>query len=153
MTQQDRRSFLRNLGSAVGASAALAISDIPWGGPIGCVRVALIDGQFVANPTIAQMYTSSLDLIYVGTKKDMLMIEGSADQLPEDKFIEALELCTQRLPAKTARVFMMREVLEMSTEEICKELGITPTNLWVILHRARLSLRECIEIKWGAAGA
>ena len=39
------------------------------------------------------------------------------------------------------------------TEEICKELGITPTNLWVILHRARLSLRECIEIKWGAAGA
>jgi polyribonucleotide nucleotidyltransferase len=74
-----------------GASAALAISNIPWNGPIACVRVALIDGQFVANPTIAQMYTSSLDLIYVGTKKDMLMIEGSADQLPEDKFIEALE--------------------------------------------------------------
>ncbi|HEX7631085.1 MAG TPA: polyribonucleotide nucleotidyltransferase [Lacunisphaera sp.] len=74
-----------------GASAALAISDIPWGGPIGCVRVALIDDQFVANPTIEQMFSSSLDLIYVGNEKDMLMIEGSADQLPEDKFIEALE--------------------------------------------------------------
>lgn len=74
-----------------GASAALAISDIPWNGPIGCVRVGLIDDQFVANPTIEQMYSSSLDLIYVGNEKDMLMIEGSADQLPEEKFIEALE--------------------------------------------------------------
>jgi polyribonucleotide nucleotidyltransferase len=74
-----------------GASAALAISDIPWAGPIAAVRVGLIDGQFVANPTIEQMYGSSLDLIYVGTKKDMLMIEGSADQIPEEEFIKALE--------------------------------------------------------------
>jgi polyribonucleotide nucleotidyltransferase len=73
-----------------GASAALAISDIPWNGPIAAVRVAEIDGQFVANPTIEQMFTSSLDLIYVGNEKDMLMIEGSADQIPEDRFIEAL---------------------------------------------------------------
>jgi polyribonucleotide nucleotidyltransferase len=74
-----------------GASAALAISDIPWNGPIGCVRVAEIEGQFVANPTIEQMFASTLDLIYVGTEKDMLMIEGSADQMPEERFIEALE--------------------------------------------------------------
>jgi polyribonucleotide nucleotidyltransferase len=73
-----------------GASAALAISDIPWNGPIGCVRVALIDDKFVANPTIEQMYSSSLDLIYVGNAKDMLMIEGSADQISEEKFVEAL---------------------------------------------------------------
>jgi polyribonucleotide nucleotidyltransferase len=74
-----------------GASAALAISDIPWNGPIGASRIGLIDGKFVANPTIEQMFSSSLDLIYVGNEKDMLMIEGSADQLPEDQFIEALE--------------------------------------------------------------
>jgi polyribonucleotide nucleotidyltransferase len=74
-----------------GASAALAISDIPWNGPIAASRIGLIDGQFVANPTIEQMFSSSLDLIYVGNEKDMLMIEGSADQLPEDRFIEALE--------------------------------------------------------------
>ncbi|MBM3866027.1 MAG: polyribonucleotide nucleotidyltransferase [Verrucomicrobia bacterium] len=80
-----------------GASAALAISDIPWGGPIGCVRVALIEGQFVANPTIEQMYGSSLDLIYVGNKRDMLMIEGSADQLPEEEFIKALEFGHQAI--------------------------------------------------------
>ena len=73
-----------------GASAALAISDIPWNGPIAALRIGLIDGAFVANPTIEQMFSSSLDLIYVGSEKDMLMIEGSADQLPEDTFIEAL---------------------------------------------------------------
>ena len=73
-----------------GASAALAISDIPWNGPIGAIRVAQIDGQFVANPTIEQMYSSTLDLIDVGNEKDMLMIEGSADQITEERFIEAL---------------------------------------------------------------
>jgi len=73
-----------------GASAALAISDIPWNGPIAAVRVAEIDGAFVANPTIEQMFSSTLDLIYVGNEKDMLMIEGSADQIPEERFVEAL---------------------------------------------------------------
>lgn len=74
-----------------GASAALAISDIPWNGPIGAVRVGRIDGEFVTNPTLEEQYASELDLIYVGTKTDMLMIEGSAAQLPEDDFIDALE--------------------------------------------------------------
>jgi len=74
-----------------GASAALSISDIPWAGPIACVRVGLIDGQFVANPTLDQMAGSALDLIYVGSETDMLMIEGSADQLPEEEFCKALE--------------------------------------------------------------
>ncbi len=73
-----------------GASAALAISDIPWNGPIAAVRVGEIDGAFVANPTIEQMYSSTLDLIYVGNEKDMLMIEGSADQIAEERFVEAL---------------------------------------------------------------
>jgi polyribonucleotide nucleotidyltransferase len=80
-----------------GASAALAISDIPWAGPIAGVRVAEIDGQFVANPNLDQMAASSLDLIYVGTETDMLMIEGSADQIPEDRFIEALAFGQQAI--------------------------------------------------------
>jgi len=80
-----------------GASAALAISDIPWNGPIAAVRVGLIDGAFVANPNLDQMQSSSLDLIYVGNEKDMLMIEGSADQLPEEEFIKALEFGHQAI--------------------------------------------------------
>ncbi len=68
--------------------------------------------------------------------------------LENKKFLEVLELCAKLMPAKMARVFAMREVMELSTEEICKELGITATNCWVILHRARLILRECLETKW-----
>ena len=74
-----------------GASAALMISDVPWNGPVGCVRLAEIDGEFVVNPTNDQMFDSTLDLIYVGNEKEMMMIEGSADQMPEDRFIQALE--------------------------------------------------------------
>ncbi len=74
---------------------------------------------------------------------------GDPDQALENKkFIEALDLCTKNLPAKTARVFMMRDVMEMETEDICKALNITATNCWVMLHRARLSLRECLELTW-----
>lgn len=74
-----------------GASAAVLISDIPWNGPVGCIRLGQIDGEFVVNPTNEQQCDSDLDLIYVGTETEMLMIEGSADQLPEERFIEALE--------------------------------------------------------------
>lgn len=73
------------------ASAACLCSDIPWNGPIGCIRLGEIDGEFVVNPTHEEMFESTLDLIYVGNEKEMMMIEGSADQLPEARFIEALE--------------------------------------------------------------
>jgi len=108
-----------------GASAALAISDIPWGGPIGCVRVALIDGQFLANPTIEQMYSSSLDLIYVGTKKDMLMIEGSADQLPEEEFIKALEFGHQAIQPVIAAIEELQK-LAGKTKSTFPLVGATP---------------------------
>lgn len=79
------------------ASAAMMVSDIPWAGPIGCVRLGLIDGQWVINPTNDQKTLSDLDLLYVGNEKDMMMIEGSAMELPEDKFIEALEFAQQAI--------------------------------------------------------
>lgn len=64
------------------------------------------------------------------------------------QFIRILELCMEKMPAAMGRVFLMREWLELSTDEICKETGITATNLFVQLHRARLRLRECLEINW-----
>ncbi|MBB5349982.1 polyribonucleotide nucleotidyltransferase [Haloferula luteola] len=73
-----------------GASAALAISDVPFAGPIGAVRVGRIDGEFVINPTFEEREDSDLDLIYVGNKTDVIMIEGAADQLPEEEFVKAL---------------------------------------------------------------
>jgi polyribonucleotide nucleotidyltransferase len=74
-----------------GASAALCVSDIPFAGPIGAVRVGRVNGQFVANPTHVERDQSDLDLIYVGTENDVIMIEGAADELPEAEFVKALE--------------------------------------------------------------
>ncbi|MGB0292691.1 MAG: polyribonucleotide nucleotidyltransferase [Luteolibacter sp.] len=73
-----------------GASAALCLSDIPFAGPIGAVRVGRIGGEFVINPTHEQREESDLDLVYVGNKTDVIMIEGQADELPEEDFIKAL---------------------------------------------------------------
>jgi RNA polymerase sigma-70 factor (TIGR02943 family) len=76
---------------------------------------------------------------------------GSPEQhLQSRQFIEVLETCTERLPPTMGRVFLMREWLELSCEEICKELNLSATNLYVQLHRARLRLRECLEIHWFA---
>ncbi len=74
---------------------------------------------------------------------------GNPEQeLRSRQFFEVLELCCEKLPAAMARVFMMREWLELPSDEICKELRLTPTNLYVQLHRARLRLRECLELNW-----
>jgi polyribonucleotide nucleotidyltransferase len=74
-----------------GASAALCVSDIPFAGPIGAVRVGRVNGQFVANPTHTERERSDLDLIYVGTENDVIMIEGAAQEVPEADFVKALE--------------------------------------------------------------
>jgi RNA polymerase sigma-70 factor (ECF subfamily) len=70
--------------------------------------------------------------------------------LGQRQFFEVLEACMDQLPSTQGRVFMMREWLELETDEICKELSITATNLWVLLHRARLRLRECLQDHWFA---
>ena len=74
---------------------------------------------------------------------------GNPEQdLKSRQFFAILEACTDQLPAVQGRLFLMREWLEMSSEEICKELALTPTNLYVQLHRARLRLRECLDLNW-----
>ena len=78
--------------SIIGASAAMTISNIPWEGPIGAVRVGFIDGQIIINPTVTQMASSTLDLRMAGTADAILMVEAGADELPEDMMLEALKL-------------------------------------------------------------
>lgn len=68
--------------------------------------------------------------------------------LKSRQFWEVLEICLTRLPEKTARVFLMREVLGLETEEICKELALNPSNCLVVLHRARMGLRLCLDERW-----
>ena len=88
--------------SIIGASASLMVSDIPWAGPLGAVRVGRIGGKFVANPTHAEMAESDLDLVYVGNENDVVMYEGSAKEITEADFNAALKFgheCCQPLIA------------------------------------------------------
>ncbi|MEZ5304663.1 MAG: polyribonucleotide nucleotidyltransferase [Verrucomicrobiales bacterium] len=80
-----------------GASAALCLSDIPFAGPIGAVRVGRVNGEFVVNPTHEEREESDLDLIYVGNKTDVIMIEGAANELPEDDFCAALRFAQENV--------------------------------------------------------
>ena len=68
--------------------------------------------------------------------------------LEQKQFLGVLQTCMEKLPAKSAQIFMMRDVHETDNEEICKELNISTTNAWVMLYRARLGLRKCLEINW-----
>jgi RNA polymerase sigma-70 factor (ECF subfamily) len=97
---------------------------------------------------------ASNPLELIGFKAD-----GHFEQVPADwgnpeqdldnkQFFDILEACVSKLPPTQGRLFLMREWLELSCDEICKELDLTPTNLYVQLHRARLRLRECLELNW-----
>lgn len=74
---------------------------------------------------------------------------GNPEQdLRSRQFFLILEACTEKMPAAMGRIFLMREWLELTSDDICKELGLSSTNLYVTLHRARLRLRECLELNW-----
>ncbi len=78
-----------------GASAALMVSDIPWAGPLGAVRVGRIAGQFIVNPTHSELKDSDLDLVFVGSETEIVMFEGSAQEISEADFNAALEFGLQ----------------------------------------------------------
>ncbi|MET3130176.1 RNA polymerase sigma-70 factor (ECF subfamily) [Oxalobacteraceae bacterium GrIS 1.11] len=98
-----------------------------------------------------QSEDDAIDALFIadGHTRDMPRQWGDPDRALEQKdFFRVLEVCLEKLPAKTARIFMMREWLELETEEICKELAITTSNAWVLLYRARMRLRECLDLNW-----
>jgi polyribonucleotide nucleotidyltransferase len=106
----DQEHFIDIL-SIIGASTALMISDIPFGGPIGAVRVARIDGQLVFNPTNSQMEHSTLDLRLAGTKDAVIMVEAGAQEIPEEEMLEALHAGHQTMQTVIALQNQMRDVL------------------------------------------
>jgi RNA polymerase sigma-70 factor (ECF subfamily) len=95
-------------------------------------------------------------LDHIGFKADGHFNQPPADwgnpeqDLSSRQFMAIMDACVNKLPVMQGRLFLMREWLELSCEEICKELGLTPTNLYVQLHRARLRLRECLDLNWFA---
>ena len=79
------------IAALIGTSAALAISDIPWNGPVGAVKMGLVDGDLVINPTSEQRKVSDLDVTVVSTGKKVVMIEAGANEVPNDKMFEAIQ--------------------------------------------------------------
>lgn len=105
--------------SIVGASAALMVSDIPWDGPLGAVRIGRVGGKFIANPTHAEQAESDMDIIYVGNTSDIVMFEGSAKEIPEADFNAALQFGHEAVqPLITAQ-------LELAKRAGKKKRGIT----------------------------
>ncbi|WKZ52065.1 MAG: polyribonucleotide nucleotidyltransferase [Anaerolineales bacterium] len=93
------------------ASAAIMISDIPWGGPVGAVRVGRVDGQFIVNPTFKELDASDLDLRIAGTKDAILMVECGANEVPEDVMAAALDFGHQSIqPLIEAQLKMAAEI-------------------------------------------
>ena len=116
--------------SIIGASAALMVSDIPWAGPLGAVRVGRVKGKFIANPTHSEQTESDLDLVYVGNENDIVMYEGSANEITEADFNAALkfgqECCAPLIAAQKELVAKAgkkkREItLTKASDEILQE--------------------------------
>ena len=104
-----------------GASAACVVSDLPFAEPAGAVRVGRIDGQFVINPTNSQREHSQLDLVFAGTKDQVIMIEGSANELPEEDFIAALRVAQENVKVICEKQEELRAVCgkEKRAYELC----------------------------------
>jgi polyribonucleotide nucleotidyltransferase len=119
-----------------GASAALSVSDIPFAGPIGAVRVGRVNGALVVNPTHSQRQGSDLDMVYVGTAEEIIMIEGAADEMSEEDFINALQF---------AQPFV-RELTEMQ-RELAAQAGKPKRNVELMEVR-----QDLLEIAYQVAG-
>ena len=95
------------IAALIGTSAALAISDIPWNGPVGALKVGLVDGKLVFNPTSEQRKVSDLDVTVVSTGKKVVMIEAGANQVPNDVMFEAIRMAHQENQKQVALIGQM----------------------------------------------
>ena len=120
-----------------GASAALTISDVPWNGPVGAVRIGRIDGHFVVNPTEEEMANSELDLVVAGHADGITMVEAGAKEIPEDLMIEALDLAQAEIRKITTELVRIRERLGKPKAEISSLPSIPEIDEWIA--------EECLE--------
>ena len=95
------------IAALIGTSAALAISDIPWNGPVGALKVGLVDGKLVFNPTSEQRKVSDLDVTVVSTGKKVVMIEAGANQVPNDVMFEAIRMAHEENQKQVALINQM----------------------------------------------
>lgn len=133
--------------SIIGASSALMLSEIPFFGPIGAVRIGRIDGQFVVNPGHSELLKSDLDLIYAGTREKFIMMEGSAKEIPEADFLAAMKLghvevvkiCDAQLELRRAMGLPVKVVTEtpaVPPERLAKSRALAGTDMTAAMEIA-----------------
>ncbi|MBU1853457.1 MAG: polyribonucleotide nucleotidyltransferase [Candidatus Omnitrophica bacterium] len=117
-----------DIPAIIGASAALTISDIPFSGPIGAVKVGLVDDKFIANPTFKELENSALELVVVGFKDKIIMLEAGANEVSEDKMLEAIEFAQKHISETIA----LQEDLQkkVGKEKFEPELKVTQEGLY-----------------------
>jgi RNA polymerase sigma-70 factor (TIGR02943 family) len=122
---------------------------------VDCLRANLREPNVADMRGNAEDDMTEGDLIdALGFKQDGHFAENPADwgnpdqDLSQRQFMAVMDACISKLPAVQGRLFLMREWLELDAEEVCKTLNLTSTNLYVQLHRARLKLRECLQLNW-----
>lgn len=104
--------------SILGASASLMVSDLPWSGPLGAIRVGRVDGEFIANPTHSQMEESDIDLVYVGNRKDVVMFEGAAEEITEEDFIAATRFAHEAVQPLIDAQVKLAELVNKAKREV-----------------------------------
>jgi polyribonucleotide nucleotidyltransferase len=107
--------------AGLAASAAIAVSDIPFNGPISEVRVARIDGQFIINPPISTMATADIDLIVAGTAKDILMVEGEMKEVSEKEMAEAIGFAHEAIKVQCQAQIELAEMLGVTKRSYSHE--------------------------------
>jgi len=130
------------------ASAALMISDIPWDGPVGAVRVGRVNGEFIANPTYAQIDESDLDLRIAGTSDAILMVESGSDEISEEDMVAALLFGHESIqPLVQAQLQMASEIGKAKRE--VKLFSMDESLVERIYQRAVADLNDILETKHG----
>ena len=117
-----------DIPAIIGASAALAISGIPFDGPIGAARVAYIDGQYVLNPSATQLASSMLNLVVAGTQAAVLMVESEARELSEEVMLGAVVYGHQEMQAAIDAINELADEAGNILQEASKALGTMPNN-------------------------
>lgn len=115
------------IAAMIGSSVALAISDIPWDGPTGSVKVGLVDGEFIINPTRAQKEVSQLDLTVAGTKDAIMMVEAGANIVPEETILDAILFGHEEIKKLVA--FIEEVVAEVGKPKMEVELDSVPEEI------------------------
>jgi polyribonucleotide nucleotidyltransferase len=138
MTLSSDKENESDIPAMIAASACVCLSDIPFAGPIGAVRIGEVDGQFVVNPTFAQMAVSTLDLVVAATKDAIMMVEGGAQFLTEERMLDALDLAHVEC----------RKVVALQ-EDLIKRAGKPKKE--VILHLPDPAVNTAVREKFEAA--